>query len=130
MRSVRFLVVLSIVGLATLTGIALRPSAEETDSLPPPKVSDLALETVIGVYSAMQMDHDLTIERALEPHALTVESFRQIERRVQAEQRLVDKVRQALLVQVQSRSVFTSGAAPATGPVLAEPRTTPSPAKP
>ncbi|MBI1814269.1 MAG: hypothetical protein HYR72_04785 [Deltaproteobacteria bacterium] len=106
----RSLLVLSLVAVAGLTVIELRPSAEETDEPELSKVSDSELRTFIGVYSAMQLDHDLQIEQAIEPYHLTVDEFRQLERRVQAEQRLVDKVRQALLAQANSRPALASGA--------------------
>jgi hypothetical protein len=111
MRFMRPLLVLSLVAVAGLTVIELRPSAEETDAPELSKVTDSELQTFIGVYSAMQLDHDLQIEQAVEPHHLTVDEFRQLERRVQAEQRLVDKVRQALLAQANSRPALASGAA-------------------
>jgi len=98
------------VSLAVVAGIviiALRPAAEEIDSGETPKVSEQELQTYIGVYAAMQSDHDLTIERALEPYQVSLDAFRQIERRVQSDERLTDKARKALLTQAQNRSAFT-----------------------
>jgi len=83
------------------------PQAQEVqEPVKTPKVTDDELKLYIAVYTAMQADHDLTIEQALAPHHVSVEKFRHIERRVQAEQRLVDKVRLALLNQAKSLNTW------------------------
>lgn len=109
MRRLLALLALSLMLVAGFAFVALRPAAEEVDSSDAPKVSEQELQTYIGVYSAMQNDHDLTIERALEPYQLSLDGFRQVERKVQADQRLIDKARQALITQAQNRSAFPLG---------------------
>ncbi len=107
MRRLFPLLVLSLLAVIAGVFIALRPAAEEVDLSDRPKVSDHDLQTYIGVYSAMQSDHELTIERALEPYQMSLDAFRSIERQVQSDQRLTDKARQALRVQAQSRSAYS-----------------------
>jgi hypothetical protein len=112
---------LSLVAVTGAVFIALRPAAEEVESNEAPKVSEHDLEIYIRVYAAMQNDHDLTVERALEPHQIGLDAFRQIERRVQSDQRLTDKARQALLAQAQNRSPFAVAPSPTTGPTDSTP---------
>ena len=80
--------------------------AEETDVNEPPAVSEADLQMYIKVYSAMQDDHDLIIDSAIKPYDVTLDDFRQIERRIQGEPRLVERVRQALLEHAKERSAF------------------------
>ncbi len=128
MRRVLPFFVLSLIAVTGAVFIALRPAAEEAESSEEPKVSEHDLETYIGVYTAMQKDHDLTIERALEPYQIDIDTFRQIERRVQSDQRLTDKARQALLAQVQNRSPFAVSLTPTAG--IADPTPTSTARKP
>jgi len=102
--------------------IALPPQAQESDEPEQHEVSDAEVEGYIEVYSAMQADHDLAIEAALAPHNMPLERFRDIERRIQREQRLVDRVRQALLDQAKNRAA--SALAPGKN---AAPDATPTP---
>jgi hypothetical protein len=74
---------------------------------PDAAVSEEELQLYIDVYSAMQLDHSLTVEDAIRAHEVTLEAFRGIERRVQQKSRLVAKVRTALLEQSKQRSAFT-----------------------
>jgi hypothetical protein len=74
-----------------------------------PGVAESELGLYIEVYSAMLADHDLTIDAALDARQVTLERFRNIEQRVQKEQRLVDRVRQALLEQAKRRSFAALG---------------------
>jgi hypothetical protein len=69
-------------------------------------VSETELNTYIDVYSAMQVDHDLTIDDALVlvGDGMSLSSFRDLERRVQKEERLVERVRQALADNAKSRA--------------------------
>ncbi len=91
----------------------------ESPAAEPEDVSDEQLQTYVAVYSAMQLDHSLTLEDALEPHKMSLDEFRGIERRVQSKSRLVTTVREALLEQAKQRSAFseprgtTAGAKPA-----------------
>ncbi|HUI26232.1 MAG TPA: hypothetical protein VL403_09135 [Candidatus Kryptonia bacterium] len=106
MRRTLAVLTLSLIGITGIVIVALRPAAEEIDSGEAPKVSEQDFQTYVGVYTAMQNDHDLTIERALEPYKMDVDAFRQIERQVQSDERLTDKARHALLTQAQNRSAF------------------------
>jgi hypothetical protein len=90
------------------------PRAEEVSESEPPAVSESDMQLYIKVYSAMQEDHDLTIENALKSYHMSVEDFRQLERRVQNQSRLVDRVRQALLDQVKANSTYARSAATPT----------------
>lgn len=91
--------------LAALLLFAGRPQAQESDeSGEPPAVTEAELKLFIDVYGAMQSDHGLTIEKALEPHQTSIEQFRAIERRIHQQQRLVDRVRQALSDQSKARA--------------------------
>lgn len=83
-------------------------AGEETDVH---AVTDAELALYIEVYGAMQADHGLAIEDALASRQVTIEQFRSIERRVQHQQRTVDRVRQALLEQAKARAASWSPAA-------------------
>lgn len=80
--------------------------AQEIEESRAARVTSDELELYIRVYTAMQDDHGLTIEQAIRPHQISLEDFRQLERRIQAEPRLVDRVREALLEHVRSRGRF------------------------
>lgn len=69
-------------------------------------VSEADLQLYIDVYSAMQADHDLTIDDALASvgHGMDLTSFRELERRVQKQERLVERVRQALMESAKARA--------------------------
>lgn len=73
----------------------------------PDDVTDDELEMYIDVYSAMQLDHSLTLDDVLRSRNLTLDEFRGVERRVQNKSRLVAKVRDALLEQATQRSAFS-----------------------
>jgi len=64
--------------------------------------SELAL--YIDVYTAMQADHDLTLDSLLAEKGVPLAQFRNIERRVQKQDRLVRKVREALQAQAKARA--------------------------
>jgi hypothetical protein len=76
--------------------------AEEEEETP--GVTESELELYIEVYKAMQSNHALTIEEALKSHGLSLETFRNTERRIQKEQRYVERVRKALLDYARSRA--------------------------
>ena len=78
----------------------------------PEDVTNEELKLYIEVYSAMQQDHSLTVEDALQTRNVTLEEFRNIERRVQTKTRLVEKVRTALIEQARQRSAFSEPMAP------------------
>ena len=69
-----------------------------------PGISETELQLYIAVYSAMQDDHDLTIEEALIPHGLDLVEFRSLERRIQKREMYVDRVREALLEHAKNRA--------------------------
>lgn len=85
--------------------IALPPQAQEADESETPQVTESEIQLYIDVYAAMQTDHDLSIEAVLASRQTSLAQFREIERRLQREQRLVDRVRQALLDQVKNHAV-------------------------
>jgi hypothetical protein len=116
MRRLVFPLVLSLVVVSAVALRAWRPSAQESEEAPSSKVTEPQLQTFIAVYGAMQVNHDLTIEEAIAPYHIGLEDFRQIERHVQAEPRLVERVRQALLTQAESQSALGSATGSEGGP--------------
>jgi hypothetical protein len=76
------------------------------------EVSNEELKLYIDVYSAMQQDHSLTVDDAIQAHGVTLEEFRGIERRVQNKTRLVERVRTALVEQAKRRSAFSEPLGP------------------
>jgi len=102
--------------------VVFHPHAEEVDDSEPASVSESDMQLYIKVYGAMQADHDLTIENAVKPHQLTLDDFRRLERRIQKQPRLVDRVRQALLDQVRASSTFAQSTATPTPAGMVVPR--------
>ena len=107
------LVLIAGLAVGVLCGIQLAhwphhmpsPEAQEVgDEGAESKVSEDQLNLFISVYTEMQADHDLTLDKVLAERGVSLEEFRDIERHVQSEQRLVDRVRTALLNQAKSRS--------------------------
>ena len=103
----------------TVFGVASTPRAEEIDESDLPPVSETEITMYINVYGAMLADHDLNIDNAIQPHHVTIETFRQVERRIQSQPRLVERVRDALIERAKARSAFaqalaTPGAAAST----------------
>lgn len=98
-------VLLGVVAVGALVGallFGLRPQAQE----PAPaadEVSATELQLYIDVYAAMQADHGITLDQMLEQKQVTLQEFRNIERRVQRQDRLVRKVREALTAQAKAR---------------------------
>lgn len=90
--------------LVPLTFWGTRQQAEEPLPAPTPTVSEAELERYIAVYQAMHGNHSLTIDEAVRPHGMTVEEFRALERRVQENHRLVERVREALLEYARANS--------------------------
>jgi hypothetical protein len=91
----------------------------DADQEETPGVTESEIELYIEVYKAMQSNHALTIEEALKPHGVSLEKFRATERRIQKEQRYVDRVRKALLEYARSRAATAS--LPPEGPQSAAP---------
>ena len=88
---------------------------EVEDAAEPAGVTEAEIELYIDVYATMQADHDLTIDAVLSSKNETLERFRNIEQRVQREQRLVDRVRQALHDQAKNRSASAAISKAANG---------------
>ncbi len=101
-----FWVLLLVAGMYLASWHMDAPQAEELPGSPTPSVSDAELNLYITVYKAMQEDHSLEIEAALREHQMDLETFRSLERRIQANPRLVEKVREALLEFARSRSAL------------------------
>jgi len=112
MRHIRFLSLLVALGTFGVMVAVFRPAAEEVDESNTEAVSDSDLQTYMKVYEAMQDDHDLTIDEAIKPYHISLDEFRQIERRVQNQPRLVDRVREALLEKARAHSVFAEAPTP------------------
>ena len=93
----------------------IRPAARDN------KVTEADIDLYIAVYSAMQADHGLNIEDAVSARNVSVDEFRDVERRVQSDQRTVDRVRLALLNQAKSRNTWNlPGSAAAAPPAKGE----------
>ena len=97
--------VCAVGALAGALVFGLRPLAQEagggTDR---EEVAPAELDLYIAVYSAMQADHDLTLDQVLAQKAVPLDQFRNIERRVQRQDRLIRKVRDALTAQARERA--------------------------
>jgi len=99
--------VLGIGAVGILIGalvFGLRPQAQEAGENEADQVSPSELATYIDVYTAMQADHDLTLDTVLAQKGVSLDQFRHIERRVQKQERLVRKVREALQAQAKART--------------------------
>jgi hypothetical protein len=115
-KRLRLLILLCVLATVGVLATVFRPQAEEVSDSEPPSVSESSLQLYIKVYSAMQEDHDLTIESAIKSHDISLDDFRQLERRIQAQPRMVERVRQALLEQVKANSTFALATATPTPP--------------
>lgn len=95
---------LSAIGSAFVS--VSHPEAQDFDDEELSDVSEADLNLYIGVYTAMQANHDLTIEEALASagNGMSLTSFRDLERRVQRQERLVERVRQALVDSAKARA--------------------------
>ena len=80
------------------------------------KVTPAELQLYTDVYTAMQANHDLTLDSILAQKGVSLEQFRNIERRVQKQDRLVRKVREALQAQARSRADALGAPAQAAAP--------------
>jgi hypothetical protein len=114
MRRIRYLLLLVALGTLGAMVAIFHPAAEEVEESDTGTVSEPDLQMYIKVYSAMQDDHDLTIDEAIKPYHISLDGFRQIERRIQNQPRLVDRVREALLDNARAHSVFAEAAATPT----------------
>jgi GTP cyclohydrolase I len=99
--------VLGVGAVGVLIGallFGLRPQAQEAEESQVDEVSASELELYIDVYTSMQADHDLMLDTALAQKGTSLEQFRNIERRVQKQERLIRKVRDALQAQAKART--------------------------
>jgi hypothetical protein len=99
--------VLGIAAVGALVGallFGLRPQAQEAEESEGEQVSASELELYIDVYTSMQANHDLTLDSVLAGRGTSLEQFRHIERRIQKQERLVRKVRDALQAQAKART--------------------------
>jgi hypothetical protein len=99
--------VLGVGAVGILVGallFGLRPQAQEAGESAADQVTPNELALYIDVYTAMQADHDLTLESVLVQKGVPLDQFRNIERRVQKQERLVHKVRDALQAQAKARA--------------------------
>lgn len=102
-----FRLVLVIASLGIVTGAVMfrsRPQAQEPNERDADQVTASELDLYIDVYTRMQGDHDLTLESVLTEKGVPLAQFRNIERRVQKQDRLVRKVREALQAQAKTRA--------------------------
>ena len=118
-------VVLGIAAAGALIGALLfgaRPEAQEP-ATPKDDVTPAELQLYIDVYTAMQADHDLTLDQVLATKNVSLADFRNIERRVQQQDRLVHKVREALTTQAKKRAeeIAPMAARPAGTPAAPPP---------
>ena len=99
--------ILGLAAVGALVGamlFGLRPQAQEPGAGEADDVSPAELELYIDTYTAMQANHDLTLEAILAQKGVALDQFRNIERRVQRQDRLVRKVREALQAQAKART--------------------------
>jgi hypothetical protein len=111
--------VFGFAALGLLTGVllfGLRAQAQDQGENDADQVSPAELQLYTDVYTAMQANHDLTLESILAQKGVSLEQFRNIERRVQKQDRLVRKVREALQAQAKSRADALGAPAQAAAP--------------
>lgn len=95
----------------------LRPQAQEAGESEADQVTQSELDVYIDVYCAMQADHDLTLDIVLIQKGVPLAQFRNVERRVQKQERLVRKVRDALTTHAKARAdAMAPAAAQAAAP--------------
>jgi len=115
-KRLRLLTLLCMLVVVGVLATVFHPQAEEVSESEPPSVSESDLQLYIKVYAAMQDDHDLTIDNAIKSSQMSLDDFRQLERRIQNQPRLVERVREALLERVKANSTFAlSTATPTPG---------------
>jgi hypothetical protein len=112
---------IGVVAAGALVGalaLGLRPLAQEDGGDNRDEVSVTELQLYIDVSTAMQADHSLTLDQALAQKNVSLDQFRNIERRIQRDDRLVRKVRDALAAQAKQRAAevapLAANPAPAT----------------
>lgn len=113
-KRLRFVLLLAVLATLGVVAVAYHPQAQEMEENEAPTVSDSELNLYIKVYTAMQDDHDLTIDTAIQPYQISLDDFRQLERRIQSQPRLVERVREALLEHAKEHSAFAQSPATPT----------------
>jgi hypothetical protein len=121
MRRIRFLLLLAVLGTFGVMVAVFRPAAEEVEESNTETVSESDLQMYVKIYKAMQDDHDLTVDEAIKPYHISLDDFRHLERHIQSQPRLVDRVRDALLENARAHSMFAQ--TPATPTPLPAPAT-------
>lgn len=109
-------------GSIAIWNLADHGRAQELEETDTDKVAPDELELYIRVYTALQDNHDLNIETAIQPYHISLDDFRQLERRIQNEPRMVDRVREALLEHVRARDAFATASGTPTPTASAAPR--------
>ncbi len=94
-----------------------RRHAQGGDEAEAPQITEEELELFIDVYSSMQANRDLTIDEVLMQREVSIEEFRDIEHRIQREDRWVTRAREALLEHAKARAKLLS---PPTAPASAD----------
>lgn len=83
-----------------VAGGGLHPSgpvlAQETQAEDESEVAPEQVEKYIAVYKAMQRNHGLKVEQAAASQGLSLDAFRDIERRIERDDMIRERVRQAL----------------------------------
>jgi hypothetical protein len=74
------------------TAPAPREETDEDDK----DVPTSQVDKYISVYESMQKDHNLTVDQAASKQGLTVEQFRALENKIEADDTLRERVRKAL----------------------------------
>jgi hypothetical protein len=126
--------VLGVAAAGVLIGallFGLHPQAQEAGEDTADQVTPSELQLYIDVYTAMQADHDLTLDSLLAEKGVPLAQFRNIERRVQKNDHLVHKVRDALQAQAKARAEALAPPsvrvdAPASKPPAAKVKPTPA----
>ena len=70
--------------------------AAETDDEDDKDVPTSKVDKYIAVYESMQKDHNLTVDQAASKQGLTVDQFRALENKIEADDTLRERVRKAL----------------------------------
>ena len=120
--------ILGIGAVGVLVGallFGLHPQAQEHADGDTDQVTPNELDLYISVYTAMQADHDLTLDSVLAQKGVPLDQFRNVERRVQKNDRLVRKVRDALTAQAKAHADAIAPAVEAAAPPPAPDKPTP-----
>jgi hypothetical protein len=95
---------------ATFHAAVLAQDEEGDDEEPP--VPPEQIEKYVAVYKAMQQNHNLSVDQAAASQGLSVAAFRDIESRVERDDLIRDRVRQALRPGGEASAHIPSGSQP------------------